>query len=117
MKEFIIKNWKELTIMILLIITMFLFFVILKPAPDRSELNKYKLEQIDKKINELKILQKNINDSINIYQSRIKTIDQKIENIKIEKKEINNYYTIKKEEIKSANRSQVDSLLRLRYKY
>jgi hypothetical protein len=38
-------------------------------------------------------------------------------NIKIEKKEINNFYTQKKEEIKSADKKQIDSLLRKRYNY
>lgn len=117
MKEFFYKNWKELTIISLLIVLFFLLFIILKPAPKRSELNEYKIDQIDKKINELKILQKNINDSIISYQNKIKDIDQKITNIKVEKKEINNYYTIKKEEIKNADKNQIDSLLRLRYKY
>jgi predicted nucleic acid-binding Zn-ribbon protein len=82
-----------------------------------SELNKYKLEQIDKDINEVKILQKKLNDSIQVYQNKINKIDDKISQIKIEKKEINNFYIQKKEEIKNADKKQIDSLLRSRYNF
>jgi septal ring factor EnvC (AmiA/AmiB activator) len=87
------------------------------PVPVPSELNKYKLEQIDKKIKDIEKLQKEINDSINSYQKQIKGIDTKISNIKIERSQINNYYTIKEEEIKNADRKKIDSLLRKRYNF
>jgi septal ring factor EnvC (AmiA/AmiB activator) len=117
MKNFLISNWKEITLTILGIIFIYLLVRVLTPVPDMSELNKYKLEQIDKNIIEIKNLQKTLNDSIKSYQTKIDTIDKKISNIKIEKKEVNNYYYQKKEQIKNANKKQIDSLLRSRYKF
>lgn len=117
MKDFLKYNWKTITLTILGVIFVYLLVRTLTPVPDRSELNKYKLEQLDKKIDELKGLQKNLNDSIQSYNEKIKNIDQKITNIKVEKKEINNYYTIKQEEIKTADKQKIDSLLRARYKF
>jgi peptidoglycan hydrolase CwlO-like protein len=117
MKEFFIKNWKTITLSILGVIFLYLLVRVFTPTPDMSELNKYKLEQIDKHINEVKTLQKNLNDSIRVYQLKIDEIDNKISNIKIEKKEVNNYYTQKKEDIKNADKKQIDSLLRSRYKF
>ena len=35
----------------------------------------------------------------------------------MEKSQVNNYYTQKKEEIKSADKKQIDSLLRGRYNF
>ena len=70
------------------------------PVPQMSELNKYKLEQIDKHINEMKDLQKSLSDSIQAYEKKINEIDDKISHIKVERKEVNNYYTQKREEIK-----------------
>ncbi len=99
------------------IIFVYLLVRVFTPTPDMSELNKYKLEQIDKHINEMKQLQKSLGDSIQVYQHKINEIDDKISHIKVEKKEVNNYYTQKKEEIKNADKKQIDSLLRSRYNF
>jgi septal ring factor EnvC (AmiA/AmiB activator) len=117
MREFLIKNWKNITLGILGVIFVYLLVRVFTPAPDMSELNKYKLEQIDKHIEEMKNMQKSLSDSIQSYQSKITEIDEKISKIKVEKKEVNNYYTQKKEEIKNADKKQLDSLLRSRYNF
>ena len=117
MKEFLIKNWKTIILGLLGIIFIYLLVRVFTPTPDMSELNKYKLEQIDKHINEMKQLQKNLSDSIQVYQHKIDEIDDKISHIKVEKKEVNNFYTQKREEIKNADKKQIDSLLRSRYNF
>ena len=117
MKGFIIKNWKNITLGVLGVIFVYLIVRVFTPAPDMSELNKYKLEQIDKHIEEMKNMQKSLSDSIQTYQNKIVEIDDKISKIKVEKKEVNNYYTQKKEEIKNADKKQIDSLLRSRYNF
>jgi len=117
MKEFLIKNWKNIILSLLGIIFIYLLVRVFTPTPDMSELNKYKLEQIDKHINEMKNLQKSLGDSIQVYQHKIDEIDDKISHIKVEKKEVNNFYTQKREEIKNADKKQIDSLLRSRYNF
>jgi len=117
MKEFLIKNWKNVTLGILGVIFIYLIVRVFTPTPDMSELNKYKLEQIDTHINEMKTLQKSLSDSIQVYQNKIDEIDDKISHIKVEKKEVNNFYTQKREEIKNADKKQIDSLLRGRYNF
>lgn len=117
MKEFLIKNWKNITLGLLGVIFVYLLVRVFTPTPDMSELNKYKLEQIDKKIDQIKSSQKNLNDSILSYQNKITEIDKKISKIKIERTEINNYYTQKTDEIKRADKKQIDSLFRVRYNF
>ena len=117
MKEFITKNWKNITLGLLGVIFVYLLVRVLTPAPDMSELNKYKLEQIDKHIEEMKNLQISLSESIQTYKNKITEIDEKISKIKVERKEVNNYYTQKKEEIKNADKKQIDSLLRSRYNF
>jgi peptidoglycan hydrolase CwlO-like protein len=117
MKEFLTKNWKTITLSLLGVIFVYLLVRVFTPTPDMSELNKYKLEQIDKHINEMKTLQKSLSDSIQVYQHKIDEIDDKISHIKVEKKEVNNFYTQKREEIKNADKKQIDSLLRSRYNF
>jgi len=115
MKELLVKNWKNIVLGLFGVIFVYLVVRVFTPVKDMSEVNKYKLEQLDKHINEMKELQKSLSDSIQSYENKIEQIDNKISNIKIEKKEVNNYYTEKKEEIKSADKKQIDSLLRKRY--
>jgi septal ring factor EnvC (AmiA/AmiB activator) len=117
MREFFIKNWKNITLGILGVIFVYLLVRVLTPTEDTSELNKYKLQQIDKHIEEMKNLQKSLSDSIQVYEHKIDEIDDKISHIKVEKKEVNNFYTQKKEEIKNADKKQIDSLLRSRYNF
>lgn len=117
MKNFLTQYWKVISLTVFGLIFIYLLIKVLTPTPDMSELNKYKLEQIDKHIEEMKNLQTQLNDSIQSYQQKIDKIDQKIGSIKIEKKEVNNYYTQKKEEIKNADKKQIDSLLRSRYNF
>ena len=117
MKEFLTYNWKTITLTILGVIFVYLLIRVFTPTKDYSELNKYKLEQIDKKTEEIKQLQKNLQDSIKVYQIKIGEIDSKISKIKIERTEINRYYTIKEKEIKTANNRKIDSLLRSRYNF
>lgn len=117
MKNFLIKNWKNITLIILGGIFVYLLVRVFTPVKDMSELNKYKLDQIDKHIVEMKNLQKSLNDSIKAYEKKIDQIDEKISHIKVEKKEVNNYYTQKREEIKNADKQQIDSLLRKRYNF
>jgi hypothetical protein len=117
MKEFLTYNWKTITLTILGVIFVYLLIRVFTPVKNSSELNKYKLEQIDKRTEEIKILQKNLQDSIKIYQIKIGEIDNKISKIKVERTEINRYYTIKQKEIKNADYKEIDSLLRSRYNF
>lgn len=117
MKDFLTYNWKTITLTVLGVIFVYLLIRVFTPTKDMSELNKYKLEQIDKKVSEIEKLQKSLNDSITSYQKEVKNIDKKISNIKVERNEINNYYTIKNKEIKTANSKKIDSLLRQRYNF
>lgn len=117
MKSYVEKYWKHVVGVVLFFTLLYLVVYLATPKPKMSELDKYKIDQLNKKIEELKNLQKSLNDSLNVYQQKIDKIDDKISNIKVEKKEVNNYYTQKKEEIKNADKKQIDSLLRKRYNF
>jgi peptidoglycan hydrolase CwlO-like protein len=115
--ELIKKYWKHAVGVILAIGVLYGVIYLATPKPQMSELDKYKLEQLDQNIQKLQKLQQSLNDSINSYQQKICEIDDKIGKIKVERKEVNNFYTQKKEEIKNADKKQVDSLLRSRYNF
>jgi vacuolar-type H+-ATPase subunit I/STV1 len=101
----------------MLITLIFLLVKIFTPAPDKSELLKYKLNQLDVKIKDLKDKQKQLGDSISFYKKEIELIDENIKNIRVERKTINNYYETKDKEIPGYTPAQIDSALRKRYNY
>jgi len=117
MKNFIKKYFKEILLIITIGVVIFLLVKIFTPAPDKSELLKYKLQQLDTKINDLKQKQKDLDDSISNYKKDIQRIDENIENIRSQKTVINNYYEDKAKEIPGWSNKQIDSSLRKRYKF
>lgn len=117
MKDFLTYNWKTITLTILGIIFIYLLVRVFTPIPEHSELNQYKLDQIDEKVKNIEKLQKDLKDSIKIYRTQIREIDGKISKIRLQRNEINNYYTIKEDEIKSADKKKIDSLFKKRYNF
>lgn len=117
MKNFIKKYFKEILLVLTIGVVIFLLVKIFTPAPDKSELLKFKLQQLDNKINGLKQQQKQLDDSISMYKKDIERIDENLENIRSQKTVINNYYEEKDKEIKGWSNKQIDSSLRKRYKF
>jgi septal ring factor EnvC (AmiA/AmiB activator) len=117
MKDFIVKNFREILLVVLVATVVFLLIKIFSPAPDKSELLKYKIEQLDKKIEETEKRQTELDFNILKYKEDIKRIDENIGNIRNQKTVINNYYDKKDKEIPGYTNKQIDSVLRKRYKY
>lgn len=117
MKKFIKTYYKEIIQVGLGLLLIFLLVKTFIPAPDKSELLKYKLEQLDQNINKMKQLQLQLNDSISSYKKDIDKIDENISKIKSEKTTINNYFEQKKEKIEGMSKQEIDSSFKQRYKY
>lgn len=117
MREFLIKNYKDILLILMSVLLTIILIKTFRPVEDRSELLKYKLDQLDSNINRLKNLQLQLNDSISNYKKEIKKIDENILKIKSEKTVVNNYYEQKKEEIVGMTKKDLDSSFKQRYKY
>jgi septal ring factor EnvC (AmiA/AmiB activator) len=117
MKDFFKYNFKFIIQSIGTILLIVLVIRAFTPVEDRSELLKYKLEQLDQNINKMKQLQLQLNDSISTYKKDIEKIDENISKIKTEKTTINNFYEQKKEDIKGMTKKEIDSSFKQRYKY
>lgn len=117
MINFFKKYYKEVIQVGLGILLIYLLIRTFTPAPDKSELLKYKLEQLDQNINKMKQLQLQLNDSISSYKKEIEKIDENILKIKSEKTTINNYFEQKKEKIEGMSKQEIDSTFKQRYKY
>jgi septal ring factor EnvC (AmiA/AmiB activator) len=117
MRKFLDDNFKYILIGIGTVVLYILLLDLMKPSNGMTKEDLKKIEQIDKDINLLIESQKKLDESINEYKKQIEKIDSTISNIKVKKEVVNNYYEQKGKEIKDANVKQVDSLLRLRYKF
>ena len=115
MREFITKNFRDIILIFLGCLLVYLLVRTFTPTPDKSELLKYKLEQLDTKILETEKKQKDLDNSIGLSKKDIARIDQNIEDIKSQKTVINNYYQQKQKEILGLSNKQIDSVLRQRY--
>ena len=117
MKEFVINNFQFIIQSIGTILLIVLLIRSCSPIEDRSELLQYKLDQLDIKIEDLNKQQKMLNDSIIGYKKEILKIDSTISRIKTDRKTINNYYEVQRDIILGYTAKQIDSALRIKYKY
>jgi chromosome segregation ATPase len=93
---------------------MVLFFT---PKPEMSELDKYKLNQLNKDIQDIKNNQIKLDSTINNYEKEISKIDSTLAKVRNQKTIVKEYYKEKGEEITGMKPSQIDSLFHKRYKY
>lgn len=116
-KKFLVNHYRDIILVFLGLLLVYLLIRTFTPAPDKSDLLKYKLEQLDKKIDETKKQQLKLDSNIVRYKKDIEKIDKTIEYIRNQKTTINNYYTIKEKEINGYSYQQIDSSFKKRYGY
>ena len=115
--ELIKKYYKQAISIILGIAILYLVVYLATPKPQMSELDKYKLEQLNKDISKILENQKNLDIKIDSYKKELIKIDSTISKVKNQKTIIKEYYKEKGEKIDKMNKTQLDSLFRKRYNY
>lgn len=117
MKNLILKNYKNILYVVVGIGLVYLMVLIFTPKPEMSELDKYKLDQLNKDINEIKNNQIKLDSTITRYEKEISKIDSTIAMVRNQKTIIKEYYKEKGEQINGMKPSQIDSLFHKRYNY
>ena len=115
--EFIKKYWKYVVGVILTIGVLYLIVYLATPKPKMSELDKYKLEQLDKNINLIIENQKKLDKQIEGYKNELSQIDSTIAKVKNQKIVVKEYYKEQGEKITEMKPSEIDKLFHDRYKY
>jgi septal ring factor EnvC (AmiA/AmiB activator) len=115
--DFVKNNFRDIILILLGCLLVYLLVRTFSPTPDNSELLNYKLEQLDNKILETEKRQKQLDDSLALYKKDILRIDKNIDNIKVQRTVIYNYYQEKQKEISGFTNKQIDSSLRQRYNF
>jgi exonuclease VII small subunit len=95
-------------------ITYWLIYVI-TPKLGMSELDKYKIDLLNKKIDDINKDQKKLDSSIAEYNKGIKIIDNNIENLKNQKIKVKEIYHEKIISIDTFNSKQLDKFFTDRY--
>jgi hypothetical protein len=115
--ELIKKYYKQVIAVVLGVAILYLVVYLATPKPQMSELDKYKLEQLNKDISKILENQKNLDIKIDSYKKELIKIDSTISKVKNQKTIIKEYYKDKGEKIDKMNKTQLDSLFRKRYNY
>ena len=115
--EFIKKYWKYVVGVILTIGVLYLIIYLTTPKPEMSELDKYKLEQLDKNINLIIENQKKLDKQIEGYKNKLSQIDSTIATVRNQKIIVKEYYKEQGEKITEMKPSEIDKLFHDRYKY
>jgi septal ring factor EnvC (AmiA/AmiB activator) len=117
MKNLILNNYKNILYVVIGIVVLYLLVLIFTPKPEMSELDKYKLEQLNNDIKEIKNNQIKLDKTIKGYEKEISKIDSTIATVRNQKTIIKEYYKEKGEQINGMKPSQIDSLFHKRYNY
>jgi peptidoglycan hydrolase CwlO-like protein len=117
MVELFKKYWKYVLGIILGIVVLYFTIYLATPKPEMSELDKYKIEQLDKDINLIIENQKKLDKQIEGYKKELLHIDSTIAKVKNEKTIIKEYYKEKGEKISGMKPSEIDSFFHKRYNY
>lgn len=117
LKTFVSHNWKTLIKVGFSIFLLYWLIFFLTPKLQMSELDRYKLDNLDNTIKEIYKEQKKLDSAIVEYNKKVTEIDNHIEKIKGQKTIIKEIYH---EEINRAGNytePQLDSFFSTRYKY
>jgi F0F1-type ATP synthase membrane subunit b/b' len=117
MKKFITDNFKYILIAGVSIFALYWIIYLFTPKPQMSELDQYKLDQLNKDIAIIKSNQEKLDKRIQEYKTELTKIDSTIAQVRNQKTIIKEYYKEKGEEISGMKPSQIDSLFHKRYKY
>ena len=117
MKTIFLNNYKTLLYILFGVGALYLMVLFFTPKPEMSELDKYKLNQLNKDIQDIKNNQIKLDSTINKYEKEISKIDSTIAKVRNQKTIVKEYYKEKGEEITGMKPSQIDSLFHKRYKY
>ena len=117
MKQFLNTNFKYILFVGVGLFVMYFMVYLFTPKPEMSELDKYKLEQLDKDIDSILKKQQLLDKRILEYKTELSKIDSTIAQVRNQKTIIKEHYKEKGEEITGMKPSQIDSLFHKRYKY
>jgi septal ring factor EnvC (AmiA/AmiB activator) len=117
MKTIFLNNYKTLLYILFGVGALYLMVLFFTPKPEMSELDKYKLNQLNKDIQDIKNNQIKLDSTINNYEKEISKIDSTLAKVRNQKTIVKEYYKEKGEELTGMKPSQIDSLFHKRYKY
>jgi peptidoglycan hydrolase CwlO-like protein len=117
MKKFMTENFKYILFSVIGLIVVYCMIYLLTPKPQMSELDKYKLEQIDNDIKKIIENQTKLDKKISEYNTEISKIDSVIATVQNKKETIKEYYKELGDDIRTMTPSQINNEFKNRYKY
>jgi F0F1-type ATP synthase membrane subunit b/b' len=114
-KNWITKNYKTILFLAVGLFILYWLVYVITPKVGMSEIDKYKIDLINQKIDDINKDQKKLDSSIAEYNKGIKIIDNNIENLKNQKIKVKEIYHEKIISIDTFNSKQLDKFFSDRY--
>lgn len=114
-KNWITKNYKTILFLAVGLFILYWLVYVITPKVGMSELDKYKIDLLNQKIDDINKEQKKLDSSIAEYNKGIKIIDSNIENLKNQKIKVKEIYHEKIISIDTFNSKQLDKFFTDRY--
>lgn len=113
--NFLIKNRRDIAMIIIVGIIFYWFSVIFSPKLDGIDTFKSKIDSIDNNISVLKEQQKNVDDNISGLKNEVIEVESTIGQVKNQKVIIKEYYENKINSIDKFTDAELDSFFSNRY--
>ena len=115
-KNFLVKHYKEIAILLVGLFILYWVIYFTTPKSEMSELDKYKIELIDVKIDEINKSQIKLDSTISELKEELVGLNKNISTIKKEKITIKKVYDEKINRVDELNDVELDSFFTNRYK-
>lgn len=114
-KNFLVKYYKEIIIFLICLFVLYWVIYFTTPKNKMPEVDKYKIELIDNKLDEITKSQKKLDSCINVLNKELIGLNKNISTIKKEKLIVKKVYDEKINRVDGLNDAQLDSFFTNRY--
>lgn len=114
-KNFLVKYYKEIIGLLIGLFILYWVIYITTPKKQMSGVDKYKIELIDNKIDEINKSQRKLDSTINLLNKELVSLNKTISTIKKEKIIVKKVYDEKINRVDGLNDVQLDSFFTNRY--
>lgn len=115
-KNFLVKYYKEIIGLFIGLFILYWVIYFTTPKNQMSEVDKYKIELMDKKIDEINKSQIKLDSSINLLNEELVSLNKNISTIKKDKIIVKKVYDEKINRVDELNDAQLDGFFTNRYK-
>ena len=115
-KNFLVKYYKQIIMLLICLFILYWVIYVTTPKNQMSGVDKYKIELINDKIDEITKSQNKLDSTIKLFNQELVSLNKNISTIKKKKIIVKKIYDEKINRVDELNDAQLDSFFTNRYK-